>query len=139
MTHETVFTMDTSSIKYGQGVTREVGHDMRALGATRVMVLTDPRLSASEPVSITIEALRAAEGLKRCSSIGVRVEPTDASFLDAIDASPWRAGSTATSPSAVDRPSTRPRPRTCTRRYPATLLDLRQPADRRGTSGAGSV
>jgi hydroxyacid-oxoacid transhydrogenase len=85
MTHETVFTLDTSSIKYGPGVTREVGHDMRALGATRVMVLTDPRLSASEPVSITIEALRAA-GLEAVLFDRVHVEPTDASFLDAIDA-----------------------------------------------------
>jgi hydroxyacid-oxoacid transhydrogenase len=25
---ETAFTMDTSSIKYGQGVTREIGYDM---------------------------------------------------------------------------------------------------------------
>jgi hydroxyacid-oxoacid transhydrogenase len=85
MTHETAFTMDASSIKYGPGVTREVGHDMRALGATRVMVLTDPRLSTSEPVSITIEALRAA-GLEAVIFDRVHVEPTDASFLDAIDA-----------------------------------------------------
>lgn len=28
MAYETAFTMDTSSIKYGPGVTREVGHDM---------------------------------------------------------------------------------------------------------------
>ena len=31
---ENAFTMDTSSIKYGPGVTREVGYDMKILGAT---------------------------------------------------------------------------------------------------------
>ncbi len=30
---ESAFGMDTSSIKYGPGVTREVGHDMSRLGA----------------------------------------------------------------------------------------------------------
>jgi hypothetical protein len=28
MTFETAFTMDSSSIKYGPGVTKEVGYDM---------------------------------------------------------------------------------------------------------------
>lgn len=31
MAFETAFTMDTSSIKFGPGVTREVGHDMQQL------------------------------------------------------------------------------------------------------------
>lgn len=84
MTHETAFTMDASSIKYGPGVTREVGYDMRALGATRVMVLTDPRLSGSEPVGVALEALRTA-GLEAVLFDRVHVEPTDVSFVDAID------------------------------------------------------
>ena len=29
MPRETIFTMDTSSIKYGPGATRELGHDLR--------------------------------------------------------------------------------------------------------------
>ena len=42
MKYESAFTMDTSSIKYGPGVTQEVGYDMKNLGATRVLVVTDP-------------------------------------------------------------------------------------------------
>ena len=42
---ETAFTLDASSIKYGPGVTREVGFEMSRLGARRVMVVTDPGLS----------------------------------------------------------------------------------------------
>ena len=41
MAFETAFSMDTSSIKYGPGVTREVGWDMEEQGARRVMVVTD--------------------------------------------------------------------------------------------------
>ncbi|MEX1020257.1 MAG: hydroxyacid-oxoacid transhydrogenase [Litorilinea sp.] len=81
---ETAFTMDTSSIKFGPGVTREVGSDMAALGAKRVMVVTDPQLASSETVSITLESLRA-EGIDAVLYDRVRVEPTDASFLDAIE------------------------------------------------------
>ena len=58
MSFETAFTMETSSIKYGFGVTREVGYDMKKLGASRVMVVTDPNLTNTEAVLVTIEALQ---------------------------------------------------------------------------------
>lgn len=83
MTYETAFTMDTSSIKFGAGVTREVGADMAALGAKRVMVVTDPNLTDSEAVAVTLEALRA-EGIDAVLFDRVRVEPTDTSFKEAI-------------------------------------------------------
>src|SRR5579883_208123 len=83
MTHETIFTMDTSSIKFGPGATAEVGFVMKRLGARRVMVVTDPRLAASEPVAIALDSLRR-EGLEADLYNRVRVEPTDASFKDAI-------------------------------------------------------
>ncbi len=54
---ESAFSMDTSSIKYGPGVTREIGWDMEEQGAHRVMVVTDPNLAKSEPVSVTLDAL----------------------------------------------------------------------------------
>jgi hydroxyacid-oxoacid transhydrogenase len=75
--------MDTSSIKYGRGATREVGHDMKALDARRVMVVTDPNLSTSAPVTATLESLRAA-GIDAVLYDRVRIEPTDGSFQDAI-------------------------------------------------------
>lgn len=83
MTYEAIFTMDTSSIKYGPGATREVGHEMSAQGARHVMVLTDPNLSASATVAVSLESLRAA-GVEAVLYDRVRVEPTDASFQDAI-------------------------------------------------------
>ncbi len=83
MSFESAFTMDTSSIKYGSGVTREVGADMAMLGCKRVMVVTDPRLATGETVAITLTALRQ-EGIDAVLFDRVRVEPTDQSFKEAI-------------------------------------------------------
>lgn len=84
MALETAFTIDTSSIKYGPGVTREVGHDMRRLGARRVMVLTDAQLAQSAAVETAMAALRAA-GIDAVLFDQVRVEPTSGSFMQAIE------------------------------------------------------
>ena len=81
---ETAFTMDTSSIKYGIGVTREIGHDMARFAVKRVMVLTDQNLSTSEMVQTVVDALQA-EGIDAVLYDQVRVEPTDQSFKHAID------------------------------------------------------
>ena len=83
MTFETAFTMDTSSIKFGSGVTKEVGYDMKNLGSKKVMVVTDPNLTDSEPVSVTLKALEE-EGIKAVLFDKARVEPTDESFKIAI-------------------------------------------------------
>ncbi|MCW3992690.1 MAG: iron-containing alcohol dehydrogenase [Candidatus Bathyarchaeota archaeon] len=80
---ETAFMWDASSIKFGPGVTREVGYDMKRLGARRVMVATDPNLADGEPVSTALEALRSA-GIDAVLFDRVRVEPTDVSFKEAI-------------------------------------------------------
>jgi len=83
MTFETIFTAETSRIKFGAGATREVGYDMRALGARRVMVVTDPYLKDSEPVSLALEALRK-ERIDAVVFDQVRIEPTDVSLDEAI-------------------------------------------------------
>jgi hydroxyacid-oxoacid transhydrogenase len=80
--HEARFTMDTSAIKFGPGATREVGADMARLGGRRVMLVTDPRLAAGETVATTLDALRQ-EGIDAVVYDRVRVEPTDASFMEA--------------------------------------------------------
>jgi hydroxyacid-oxoacid transhydrogenase len=81
---ENAFTMDTSSIKYGPGVTREIGFDMEDLGCRRVAVVTDANLSRSAPVGITLEALRQ-RGIDAVLYDGASVEPTDLSFKAAIE------------------------------------------------------
>ena len=81
---ETAFTMDTSSIKFGPGSTREVGFEMAHLGAKRVAVVTDPRMAQLRPVAVVLESLRAA-GIDTVLFDEVEVEPTDESFKAAIE------------------------------------------------------
>ncbi len=83
MKHETVLVMNASKIKYGVGATREVGFDMKQLGARRVMVVADPNLLNCEPVAITLDALRAV-GIDTVLYKNIRIEPTDTSFKEAI-------------------------------------------------------
>jgi hydroxyacid-oxoacid transhydrogenase len=81
---ETAFTMDTSSIKFGQGVTREIGSDMKNFGCKRVMICTDSRLLELEPVKVTIESIKKANIEYEIFS-NTAVEPTDLSFKEAIE------------------------------------------------------
>ncbi|MEO8484503.1 MAG: hydroxyacid-oxoacid transhydrogenase [Acidobacteriota bacterium] len=83
MPSETGFTMDTSSIKFGPGMTREVGADAARLGCRRVMVVTDTRLAALPPVAVVLASLADA-GIDAVPFDRVRTEPTDESFADAI-------------------------------------------------------
>jgi hydroxyacid-oxoacid transhydrogenase len=85
MQHETAFTMDTSSIKFGPGVTREVGADLAGLGCKRVLLVTDQRLHSGVAVETALEGCRA-EGVAVDVFDEVRVEPTGSSFQAAIDA-----------------------------------------------------
>lgn len=81
---ESIFTMDTSSIVFGAGSTREIGFHMRRLGATRVMVVTDQTLTDSPAVTTVVQALQA-EGLRADLFDRTRVEPTDVSLREAIE------------------------------------------------------
>ena len=77
------FEMAAASIRFGVGVTREVGMDLADLGARLVLVLTDPVLSRLPPVHTTLESLESHR-VPFALYDRVRVEPTDESFLDAI-------------------------------------------------------
>lgn len=81
--HEIAFEMAVSSVRFGAGVTREVGMDLADLGAKRVLVLTDPVIAGMAPVAVVMESLRE-NGIEAVLYSRVRVEPTDESFLDAI-------------------------------------------------------
>jgi hydroxyacid-oxoacid transhydrogenase len=84
MEHENAFELAAASIRFGPGVTREVGMDLADLGARRVMVLTDPNLRDLPPVAAVLEAL-AQEDIEPSLFDRVRVEPSDASFREAIE------------------------------------------------------
>jgi hydroxyacid-oxoacid transhydrogenase len=83
MKNEIAFEMAASSIRFGSGVTREIGVDLADLGVRKVLVITDPVLADMLPVQTVLESLESA-GVHFVLYDRVRVEPTDQSFLDAI-------------------------------------------------------
>jgi hydroxyacid-oxoacid transhydrogenase len=83
MAHDYAFEMAASAIRFGTGVTREVGADLADLGARHVLVVTDPIVRGLPPVETAIVSLDANR-VKWTVYDRVRVEPTDESFLDAI-------------------------------------------------------
>ncbi len=56
MEHEYAFEMAASNLRFGAGVTREIGMDLIDLGARRVMVVTDQNLAKLAPVARDREA-----------------------------------------------------------------------------------
>ena len=85
MTNEYAFEMATSAIRFGVGVTREVGAELADLSKHHVLVFTDPNLRALLPVVTVLESLE--EHKIRFSVFDrVRVEPTDQSFRVAASA-----------------------------------------------------
>lgn len=84
MANETAFEMATASVRFGPGVTREVGMELADMGAHRVMVVTDANLSKLPPVATVLESLEQ-EKVEFALFDRVRVEPTDVSFKEAID------------------------------------------------------
>jgi hydroxyacid-oxoacid transhydrogenase len=81
---ESIFTMDTSSIKYGPGATAEVGQDAVDRGIRRVALFTDPVVAETIAYDVALSSLKSA-GLDVVCFSTVRVEPNDASFEEAIE------------------------------------------------------
>ena len=83
MSFDHAFEMAVSSIRFGTGVTREVGQDLADLGTKHALVVTDQTLRSLPPVQTVLESLEANK-IRYTLFDRVRVEPTDESFLDAI-------------------------------------------------------
>ncbi|XP_074997832.1 hydroxyacid-oxoacid transhydrogenase, mitochondrial [Calonectris borealis] len=77
------FEMAISNVRYGEGVTKEIGMDLQNIGARRVCLMTDKNLSQLPPVNAVLNSL-AKHDINFQMYDNVRVEPTDQSFLDAI-------------------------------------------------------
>ncbi len=81
---DSAFEMAASSVRYGAGVTRELGADLAERGHHRVMVVTDRVVATLPPVAAVLETLEH-HNIHVVLYDYVRVEPTDASLRDAID------------------------------------------------------
>src|SRR5262245_10736723 len=81
---DTAFEMAASAVRYGAGVTREVGFDVAERGLRKVMLVTDSVLRSLPPVATALDSLDANH-VEVVVYDRVRIEPTDQSWLDAID------------------------------------------------------
>ena len=83
MTRDTAFEMAVSSIRFGVGVTHEVGMDLKETGIGFALVVTDRTVARLPPVRAVVESLER-NGIRFALYDRVRIEPTDESFRDAI-------------------------------------------------------
>jgi len=77
------FEMASSNIRFGEGVTREIGMDLINMGARKVCLMTDKNLSSLPPVKAVLESM-TVNNVNYQMYDNVRVEPTDTSFKEAI-------------------------------------------------------
>lgn len=80
LSKEYAFELAASSIRFGPGVTQEVGKDLKNLKAKKVCVVTDPTVAQLFPMQQTIESLER-EGINYKVYDGVRIEPKDTSYV----------------------------------------------------------
>jgi hydroxyacid-oxoacid transhydrogenase len=138
MSNDTAFEMAVSSIRFGVGVTREVGADLAELNTRLALVMTDPTVARLGPVQTVLESLERHRVPFELYD-RVRVEPSDESFLDAIafaETHPFDAivavggGSTIDTAKAVNLYTTYP---------PADFLDYVNPPIGKGLPVPGPL
>ncbi|KAH9943378.1 alcohol dehydrogenase [Epithele typhae] len=82
---EYAFEVAAANLRFGEGVTREVGMDFKNMGARKVAVFTDPNVAKLPPQRwYAISSLEAQEDLPFEVYDRVVAEPTEESWRDAI-------------------------------------------------------
>uniref|UniRef100_A0A1I7WWB7 hydroxyacid-oxoacid transhydrogenase n=1 Tax=Heterorhabditis bacteriophora TaxID=37862 RepID=A0A1I7WWB7_HETBA len=78
------FEMVCSTLRFGRGVTTEIGYDVRNLGAKHTMVVTDRNVANTVAFKTVAHSLQSL-GIKYTVFDDVKIEPSDASMKQAID------------------------------------------------------
>ena len=84
MDRDNAFETAVAAVRYGAGVTREVGMDLADRGIRRALIVTDPVIAKLPSARAVVESLDASK-VQWVTYDRVRVEPTEESWLDAID------------------------------------------------------
>lgn len=81
---ESIFTWQAPPFKFGPGAVSEIGWDLGQMGVRRVLLVTDPGVSATGLPDRIADDVRGF-GLDVTIYSGAHIEPTDVSFREAID------------------------------------------------------
>lgn len=81
---EYAFEVAASNLRFGDGVTREVGMDLMNMKPRKVGVFTDPNVAKLAPMQMAVESLDSQPGLSYEVYDKVVAEPTEDSWRDAI-------------------------------------------------------
>ncbi|KAH8258056.1 hypothetical protein KR038_005122 [Drosophila bunnanda] len=81
---EYAFEMSASTVRFGPGVSAEVGADLRNLGAQKVCLVTDRNVAQLPSVKVALDSL-ARNGINYEVYDETRVEPTDGSLWQAAE------------------------------------------------------
>ena len=84
MSHETVFTLEATPIKFGPGAAGDAGWEMKRLGVERALLVTDPGVAATGHPDRVRQAIEQ-EGIEVVVYDRARVEPTIDSLQHAAD------------------------------------------------------
>jgi len=80
---ETAFEMAASNVRFGTGVTREVGMDLADLGVRRALVMTDPNIRRLPPLQTVLDSLQAR--LREINPGADQQPSTQATLRDGFD------------------------------------------------------
>jgi len=81
---ETVYTLEATPMKFGPGASAEAGWELRRMGVTRAMLVTDYGVREAGIADRVRESIEA-EGIEVVVFDRARVEPTAESFQEAAD------------------------------------------------------
>ena len=82
MSHEQVFTLEATPLKFGRGASADAGWELERLGVKRAMLVSDPGVVAAGITERVREHIEAS-GIETELWDSARVEPTAASFEEA--------------------------------------------------------
>lgn len=75
--------MSTSTIRYGPGVSKEIGYDLKHLNGKNVCVFVDKNLVKMKSVQTAFDSLTKNQ-INYKTFDDIRVEPTDSSLMKAV-------------------------------------------------------
>ena len=83
--NDTVFTIRNVQVKFGEGVSSEVGYEAKRLKMMNALIVTDKNINENTKIPYRIKGYLEEEGIKAEIFDGVHIEPIDTEVLKGIE------------------------------------------------------